>query len=127
MNLKPWILLDPNDFNSMWWRKDEIVDMKKYHLKKCPKDIVAYNIIQDGNMCGNYWHFSTWFFDDPNRYNSRVDVDDSSPWQFNKELTDMKQGEIIYLTNSPDIKFMVYYCKFSSQFQLDYCKILERI
>lgn len=125
MNLKPWILLDPNDFNSMWWRKDEIVDMKKYHLKKYPKDIVAYNIIQDGNMCGNYWHFSTWFFDDPNRYNSRVD--DSDPWIFNKELTDMKQGEIVYLTNSPDIKFMVYYCKFSSQFQLDYCKILERI
>ena len=125
--MKPWILLDPNDFDSMWWRKDEIVDMKKYHLKKYTKDIVAYNIIQDGNMCGNYWHFSTWFFDDPNRYNSRVDVHDSSPWPFNKELTDMKQGEIVYLTNSPDIKFIVYYCKFSSQCQLDYCKILERI
>jgi len=63
--MKPWILLDPNDFNSMWWRKDEIVDMKKYHLKKYTKDIAAYNIIQDGNMGGNYWHFSTWFFDDP--------------------------------------------------------------
>ena len=125
MNLKPWILLDPNDFNSMWWRKDEIVDIQKYHLNKYSKDILAYNIIQDGNMGGNYWHFSTWYFDDPNRYNSRVD--DSDPWIFNKELTDMKQGEIVYLTNYPDIKFMVYYCKFSSQFQLDYCKILERI
>ena len=76
-------------------------------------------------MGGNYWYFSTWYFDDPNRYNSKVY--DSDPWIFNKELTDMKQGEIIYLTNSPDIKFIVYYCKFSSQCQLDYCKILERI
>jgi hypothetical protein len=125
MNLKPWILLDPNDFNSMWWRKDEIVDIQKYRLKKEPKDILAYNIIQDSNMGGNYWHFSTWFSNDPNRYNSKVD--NSDPWIFNKELTDMKQGEIIYLTNSPHIKFIVYYCKFSSQCQLDYCKILERI
>ena len=38
------------------------------------------------------------------------------------------EREIVpYLTNSPDIKFIVYYCKFSSQCQLDYCKILERI
>jgi hypothetical protein len=128
MILKPWILLNPNDFNSMWWRKDEIVDIQKYHLNKDPKDlkdIIAYNIIQDSNMGGNYWHFSTWFSNDPNRYNSTVY--DSDPWIFNKELTDMKQGEIVYLTNSPHIKFIVYYCKFSSQCQLDYCKILERI
>ena len=123
--MKPWILLDPNDFNSMWWRKDDIVDNTKCQFKKDPKELVAYHIIQDGNMGGNFWYFSTWFFNDANRYN--LIIYDSDPWPFNKELTDMKQGEIIYLTNSPDIKFIVYYCKFSSQCQLDYCKILERI
>jgi hypothetical protein len=124
MNLKPWILLDPNDFNSMWWRTNEIVDIQKYKSDKYPKNILAYKIIQDANIAGHYWYFSTWFFNDTNRYNSTI-----LDWPFNKELTDMKEGEIVYLTDYPDIKFMVYYCKFASQcqYQVNYCKILERL
>ena len=124
MNLKPWILLDPNDFNSMWWRTNEIVDIQKYKSDKYPKNILAYKIIQDANIAGHYWYFSTWFFNDTNRYNSTI-----LDWPFNKELTDMKEGEIVYLTDYPDIKFMVYYCKFASQsqYQVKFCKILERI
>jgi len=124
MNLKPWILLDPNDFNSMWWRTNEIVDFTKYKSDKYPKNILAYKIIQDANIGGPYWYFSTWFFNDHNRYNSTI-ID----WPFNKELTDMTEGEIVYLTDYPDIKFMVYYCKFARQcqYQVNYCKILERM
>ena len=124
MNLKPWILLDPNHFKSMWWRTNEIVDIQKYKSDKYPKNILAYKIIQYANIAGHYWYFSTWFFNDTNRYNSTI-----LDWPFNKELTDMKEGEIVYLTDYPDIKFMVYYCKFASQsqYQVKFCKILERI
>ena len=66
---------------------------------------------------GNFWYVSTWLFDDPNRYNSTI-----HSWIFNTELTNMKEGEIVYLTNYPDIKFAR-----QSQEQVDYCKILERI
>ena len=122
--MKPWNTLNPNDFESMWWRKPDIVDIEKYQSDKYPKNILAYKIIQDANIGGHYWYFSTWFFNDPNRYNSTI-LDSL----FNKELTDMKEGEIVYLTDYPDIKFMVYYCKFASQcqYQVNYCKILERL
>jgi hypothetical protein len=108
----------------MWWRKPDIVDIQKYQSDKYPKNILAYKIIQDANICGHYWYFSTWFFNDPNRYNSTI-----TSWLFNKELTDMKEGDIVYLTDYPDIKFTVYYCKFASQskYQVNFCKILERI
>ena len=46
-----------------------------------------------------------------------------------EELTDMKEGDVVHLTDYPDIKFTVYYCKFASQsqYQVNFCKILERI
>jgi hypothetical protein len=122
--MKPWNKLNPNDFESMWWRKTEIVDFEKYKSDKYPKNILAYKIIQDANIGGHYWYVSTWFFNDPNRYNSTIFC-----WLFNKELTDMKEGEIVHLTDYPDIKFRVYYCTFASQsqYQVNFCKILERI
>ena len=122
--MKPWNTLDPNDFKTMWWRKTDIVDFEKYQSDKYPKNILAYKIIQDANIGGHYWYVSTWFFNDPNRYNSTM-----FSWLFNKELTNMKEGDIVYLTDYPDIKFMVHYCKFASQsqYQVNFCKILERI
>ena len=125
-SMKPWNTLNPNDFKSMWWRKTDIVDFEKYQSDKYPKNILAYKIIQDANIGGHYWYVSTWFFNDPNRYNSTIF---STNWLFNKELTDMKEGDIVYLKDYPDIKFKVYYCKFvsQSQYQVNFCKILERI
>ena len=125
-SMKPCNTLNPNDFKSMWWRKTDIVDFEKYQTDKYPKNILAYKIIQDANIGGHYWYVSTWFFNDPNRYNSTIF---STNWLFNKELTDMKEGDIVYLTDYPDIKFKVYYCKFvsQSQYQVNFCKILERI
>jgi hypothetical protein len=124
MDYKPWSLLDPNDFQSMWWRKNEIIDNDKLQTNKEPTDILAYIIIQDGNMGGIFWYTSTWYINDPNRYNSMIFESD---WPFNKELTDMKPGDIVYLTENQEIQFNVNYSSFGLPNQRDFCKILERI
>jgi hypothetical protein len=124
MDYKPWSLLELNDFQSMWWRKNEIIDNDKFPLNKEPTDILAYIIIQDGNMAGIYWHTSTWYINDPNRYNSMIFESD---WPFNKELIDMKPGDIVYLKENPEIQFNVNYSNFGLPNQQEFCKILERI
>jgi hypothetical protein len=124
MDYKPWSLLDPNDFQSMWWRKNEIIDNDKLQTNKELTDILAYIIIQDGNMGGIFWYTSTWYINDPNRYNSMIFESD---WPFNKELTDMKPGDIVYLTENQEIQFNVNYSSFGLPNQRDFCKILERI
>jgi len=123
-DIKTWFLLNPDDFESMWWRTTNIIDIDKSKIYKSIQESLAFIIIQDGNMGGNFWHFSTWYNDDPNRYSSMIF---SNNWPFNKQLTEMNPGEIIHLTNFPDKKFMVYPCKFGSPAQSKYCKILERI
>lgn len=124
MENKPWFSLNPDDFISMWWRKDDILDITKNNSNKDPSDILAYIIIQDGNMGGIYWHISTWYIDDPNRYHSMII---GNYWPFNKELTNMAPGDIIYLSEHPDIKFNVYYSNFGLPNQRNFCKILQRI
>ncbi len=123
MSLKPWTLLDPNDFKSMWWRKTEILDTNICQYPKDSTDILAYYIIQDGNMGGNFWHIAEWYVNDPNRYNF---ICSSNMWPFNIQLIDMEPGDTIYLTESPNIKFDVYYPLFGTPRQQKYCKILER-
>ncbi len=123
MSQKPWTLLDPNDFESMWWRKMDILDTTLYSLPKENKYILAYHIIQDGNMGGNFWHVSYWYICDPNRYNTIIS---SNQWPFNKELTEMMPEDIVYLIENPNIKFNVYYSLFGSSEQKNFCKILER-
>jgi hypothetical protein len=124
MSHKPWTLLDPNDFQSMWWRTSEIVDITICQYMKEPKDILAYHIIQDGNMGGNFWHISQWYINDPNRYNEIIW---DNQWPFNIELTDMKPGNIVHLKEHPEILFNVYYSPFGTQEQQIFCKILEKI
>lgn len=119
-----WFLLDPNDFQSKWWKNNEIVDPNKFNDNKELKDILAVYIIQDGNMGGNYWYVSKWYSNDPNRYN-RILFQNN--WPFNKELTQMKPGDIIYLLDNSDIKFNVYYSNFALPNQKKFCKILQRI
>lgn len=124
MSHKPWTLLDPNDFKSMWWRKNHILDINMCQYEKEPKDILAYYIIQDGNMAGNFWHITSWYINDPNRYNHIICENE---WPFNTQLINMKPSDIVYLTENPDIKFNVYYSDFGSSNQKEFCKILERI
>ena len=123
MSNKPWCLLNPNDFQFMWWRTSEIVDVSVAQDTKHPKHVLAYNILQDGNMAGNFWHFSVWYICDPNRY---VDIIYENQWPFNKALTDMIPGDVVYLTENPDVRFDVYYSPFGTQEQQNFCKILER-
>lgn len=127
MDNKPWVLLDPNDFESKWWRKNEILDADKFHeftkLNKASDDILAYIIIQDHNIGGYYWYISTWYINDPNRYNSVIT---ENYWPFNKELVLMKPGDIVYLNEEPNICFNVFYSNFGLPNQKEFCKILER-
>ena len=124
MNNKPWFLLNPNSSISRWWKKDNIVDIEKSKIYKHEKDSLAHLIIQDGNMGGNFWYLSTWYIDDPNRYSS---IYFQNTWPFNKELIEMYNNEIIYLTKFPYIKFKVYPCLFGLPEQNTFCKILERV
>lgn len=124
MTEKPWTLLNPNDFQSMWWRQSEILDINTCQYQKETTDILAYLIIQDENMCGNFWYFNEWYINDPNRYSMIISTNE---WPFNKELTNMIPGDIIFLTKYPDIRFYVYYSQYSRHDQLQFCKILERI
>ncbi len=124
MENKPWFSLNTDDFISMWWRKNHIIDRQKASIHKNIQDSLAHIIIQDGNMGGNFWHFSTWYIDDPNRYSS---IYYKNIWPFNKELLEMNNHEVIYLKDLPDIKFKVYRCVFGLPEQNKFCKIIERI
>ena len=124
INDKPWVLLNPDDIVSQWWRHNKIIDIDKATTKKTIQDSLAHIIIQDGNTAGHFWHFSSWYIDDPNRY---CDIIFTHFWPFNKQLLEMNNNEIVYLNDFPDVKFIVYRCKFGLPEQNKYCKILERI
>ena len=123
MDCKPWLSLNPNDFQSMWWKTPKILDISKCNCKKNPEDILAYYIIQDSNMGGNFWHIVTWYIDDPNRY---TNIMVSNQWPFNKELINMVPGDTIYLTENINVQFNVNESSFSTAEQKPFCKILER-
>lgn len=124
MDIKPWDLLNPNDFQSLWWRKSLLLDVHQASIQKSLKDSLAHIIIQDANMGGNFWHFSSWYINDPNRYSCMYYFQN---WPFNKQLTEMTHDDIIYLNEYPEVKFTVHYCIFSTEEQRNFCKILERI
>jgi hypothetical protein len=108
----------------MWWRKNLILDVHQSTIRKTLEDTLAHIIIQDANMGGNFWHFSSWYLNDPNRYSFMYNYQN---WPFNKMLTEMEENEIVYLIDSPNVKFIVKNCEFSSSEQKKFCKILERL
>ena len=121
---RPWFQLNPNDFSTQWWRSSQIIDTNSAKLTKTDNDVICYFIIQDSNICGEYWRVSTWYNNDPNRYST---IMGQTNWNFSKPLIAMKENDVVYLNTNSDIKFKVYNCKFSDTEQQDYCKILERV
>lgn len=119
---KPWFNLDPNNFNDRWWKYSSILSVEAYKIEKQENNVICYLILQDMNDMGHvYWCCSTWYKNDPNRYN---DIIFGHKWPFKISLVDMKEGDIIVKN---DLKYKVHYCSFSAPNQIDYCKILERI
>ena len=121
---KPWLQLNPNDFSTQWWRSSHIIDTNSAKLITTATEVNCHFIIQDSNICGEYWRVSTWYNNDPNRYST---IMGQSTWNFSKPLIEMKENYVVYINTNPDIKFKVYNCKFSETEQQDYCKILERV
>jgi len=119
-NDEHWNDLDPNDF-TQWWKKHHIVNPIKFIVKKDQNNIYAYFVIQDTTLTGIYWHLSYWYYDDPNRY-----VNTIYDWIFDKELTTLKQKDIIMMKNNYTQDFIVYDCKYSEESQKKYCKIFIR-
>ena len=64
MDVKPWFQLSPNDY-IRWWKMTDLIDINYLPNES---DIECYYIIQDGNMCGNFWYISSWYSHCPNRY-----------------------------------------------------------
>ena len=119
---KPWFKLDPNNFNDKWWLYSSIYNTETDKIEKIKDNIICQLILQDTNCMGHvYWRFSTWYKDDPNRYCNMIY---GNQWPFDIDLVDMKEGDIVIKDN---LKFNIYYCRFSSPDQLKFCKILERI
>lgn len=119
---KPWLNLDPNNFDDRWWLYTSIFDTNTSKIVKNDSDIICYFILQDHNIGGKFYRISVWFKNDPNRY---MYVKYDRDWIFDKKLNEMNEGDII--TTFDDSKFKVYNCRFALPFQINMCKILERI
>ena len=89
---KPWFKLNPNDFRTQWWRSSHIIDANSAKIFKSDNEAICYFIIQDSNMCGEYWRVSTWYNNDPNRYST---VLGKTNWNFSSSLIQMKENDII--------------------------------
>jgi hypothetical protein len=119
---KPWFNLNPNNYNDRWWKYSSILSAEADKTEKHENNIVCRLILQDVNFAGHiYWRCSTWYKNDPNRYN---DIIYRLDWPFDVSLVNMKENDIIVKNDS---KYKVHYCKFSNADQIDFCKILERI
>jgi hypothetical protein len=118
---KPWLNLDPNNFDDRWWLYTSIFDTNASKREKNDSDIVCYFILQDHNIGGKFYRVSVWFKNDPNRY---MYVKYDSDWIFDKKLNEMNEGDII---STYTCKFKAYNCRFALPFQINMCKILERI
>jgi hypothetical protein len=122
---QPWFQLNPNVYDQSWWLYSDIIDDACCHTIKTDNDISCYLILQQCNQAGHYWRVSTWYKNDPNRY---LSILYESNWKFQKELTEMKENEIVHLRTNRDIRFKVHYSKFTNnEDQREYFKILERV
>jgi hypothetical protein len=111
--VKPWLLLDPNDYTSPYWVK---TNNNSYKSINTNKNIIAYIIIQDCNQGGEYFRYFAWFENDNNRY---TDID--FEWIFNKPLTDMQHNDVVTNINNK-LKYIV-----NDKFNNKFIKIFEII
>ncbi len=118
---KPWYYLDPND-NIQWWRITDIIDDQKMNTNE--ENLLYCIILQHATMCGHYWYNTCWYKDNPNKYSNIIS---ESMWNFNKQLNEMNEEDIVYFNDKPHIKFKVRECRYSSLYQRQFIKILERI
>lgn len=122
MNMsKPWFQLNPNEWLDRWWKTTELIDETQQPEEN---DIECHFIIQDCSMCGNFWHVSSWYFNCPNRYYSTVYKSD---WFLHKNLSEILEGDVVYLLDNTDIKFKAYNSPYIFDEQSKFCKILVRI
>ncbi len=121
MEDKDWFQLSPNNNDIRWWRITDLIDQTYIPNED---EIECYFIIQDGNMSGNFWYVSSWYLNCPNRY---ADIIYHSTWKWNKPLTSMTEGDVVYLSDNSNIIFKVYDCPHAYKEQQPFCKILERI
>ena len=102
-------------------KKHHIVNPTTFTVKKVQKNIYAYFVIQDTSLTGINWHLSYWYYDDPNRY-----VETIYNWIFDKELTKLKENDIIMMKNNYTMGFTVYNSKYAEKSQQKFCKIFIR-
>jgi len=119
---KPWFNLDPTNSKDPWWLYTSIINTNTANMLKNDHDIICYVLVHDNDVRGEFYRVSTWLKNDPNRY---LFIKYEYNWGFSKLFKDMNEGDIIHtdLNN----KFKVYNCRFLSQSQNQFCKILERI
>ena len=118
---RPWFNLDPNNLYDRWWLYSSIIDTKKHKATKFITDIQCYLVLQEQDMNGIFYRITTWYKDDPNRYQCRKY---DKEIMIQKKIQDMHEGDIVDIDN---MKFKIYNCRFSSPLQINFCKILERI
>jgi hypothetical protein len=118
----PWTNLDPNDFRNMWWKIPDIIDPKKFYAKKELHNILGYFVIQDTTLTGLCWYIVYWYYGDPNRYVKKI-----YDWCFNKELTKIKELDVVHLLNNYATNdYTAFDCKYAEKDQKKYCKIFIR-
>lgn len=110
MSSKPWMNLEM-DYKNIWWYSSHIDN--NYHTIPDGETPIAYFIIQDHNMAGNYFRYFKWFKNSNNRY-----LEVSPKWIFDKSMCNMKNGTTTI--DSQNNKYIVF-----DKFHNDFIKILE--
>jgi hypothetical protein len=119
---QPWFKLDPNNWRDKWWLYTSVKDTKSAFVDKSELDIVCYLMFKEMNMEDKmFYRTVVWFKDDPNRYMYKTF---ESCWKFDKQLSDMNEGDIV---NTYSSSFKVFNCKYDVPSHMYFYKILERI
>ena len=119
---KEWFMLNPNQMEDRWWLYSSVSNCEKNDCNdNGHENAICYLIIQDTTVIGTiFYRVSTWYQNDPNRYQSVVfDLD----WIHCTELGLLKGGDVV--TSIGNRTFKVHECAFSTVEQLPFCKILE--
>jgi hypothetical protein len=88
---KPWLNLEM-DYKNIWWNSSNIENFSKtISYDEIP---IAYFIIQDANMGGEYFRYFKWYNDNNNRY-----MEIANKWIFDISLVNMTHDSTVYDQN----------------------------